>query len=814
VRPEIFTPTKPVTNQHSTDQTTFGTLTSYLVVLDGLEVLQHGEDDPRRYGWINDGELTEFVARVGEQGDSLLVLTSRFPFPRITDEHPGHSRAKELPLLDADSGADLLAACGLTESRDRLAAYGRQLGGHPLALRLFAGLCLEQPLSEPEEVIAAVRSPQEVESMPDPDEPGLEIEERQKRRQRRQFYKLLRWFQQKLTPPKRRLMQLVSLFRDPVSTATLVALAEGLESMRGDFAGCDAARLTGLLEQLGDQSLLQKETAGESVQWTAHPIVRDVFRAEALAAGDTVAWQFADIVAGKGEGGRPRTVAEVLPIIESIEVLLAAGDFRAADELYCGRLERGYVFLNLPAPQEGLRCARAFLEPAARRAELEKTLGRGRLAFYLNALALRASIVGEMDEVVRGYADSNGFDHERESWNNVSAGLQNIAEAQILSGSLSDAVASASESLFYAGVAEAPPSAGAEHLAPLAPVLRGEGLGVRGILGTSPSPPTPLPKGARGEEWNVSTEGVDHKSFPFPPRPATTPQYDEVRDLRSRAYRAHALSLAGQLTAAGRDFAAADALERKNDDENASLYSIWGYHWSRHRHRLGETDAARRLTEANRAICEKYGWNSDLARCDLLLGELDLAAGDHAAAAPRLAAALRVFRDARQGQDLPDALLAMSRLSWHGLPAHESSSRSVTGRMPVLRDDPFGSHETALSHCEEALRLAARSGFLLKKCDALNLRARLLREAGRLDEAIANAREARDLAERCGYYWGHHESLRQLRDTHQALGHAAEARQWSDAEQALTARMAPEIEEALRINREHDADMEKLYGRK
>jgi len=29
VRPEIFTPTKPVTNQHSTDQTTFGTLTNY-----------------------------------------------------------------------------------------------------------------------------------------------------------------------------------------------------------------------------------------------------------------------------------------------------------------------------------------------------------------------------------------------------------------------------------------------------------------------------------------------------------------------------------------------------------------------------------------------------------------------------------------------------------------------------------------------------------------------------------------------------------------------------------------------------------------
>lgn len=290
------------------------------------------------------------------------------------------------------------------------------MGGHPLALRLFAGSCLEQPFTEPESVLADVRSPRAVESMPDPDEPGIGGEERQKRRQRRQFYKLLRWFQQKLTPPKRRLLQLVALFRDPVRTETLVALAHGLEAMGGDFADCDTARLTGLLEQLGGQSLLQKETGGESVRWTAHPIVRDVFRDEALAAGDTVARQFAEIVAGKGEGGRPETVAELLPIVESIEVLLAAGDFKAADELYRGRLENGNVFLDIPAPQEGLRCARAFLEPAERRAKLEQTLGRGRLSVFLNDAAYWASVLGEMDEVAQRYGDGVTVSHSEGDW--------------------------------------------------------------------------------------------------------------------------------------------------------------------------------------------------------------------------------------------------------------------------------------------------------------------------------------------------------------------------------------------------------------
>lgn len=192
---------------------------------------------------------------------------------------------------------------------------------------------------------------------------------------------------------------------------------------------------------------------------------------------------------------------------------------------------------------------------------------------------------------------------------------------------------------------------------------------------------------------------------------------------------------------------------------------------------------------------------------------------ENPAAAERLAAALRIFRDAGQVKDLPDALLAVSRLvhyvSRHALAFGSVALETATSREPGasalrLLDDG----ESALSHCEEALRLAARSGFLLTKCDALNLRAELLRSAGRLDEALADATTARDLALSSDYYWGHHAALRQLRDTHTALGHTAEAREWSAAEQALTEKMAPEIAEALRINKEHDAEMEKLYGGK
>jgi tetratricopeptide (TPR) repeat protein len=739
----------------------------YLVVLDGLEVLQHGEED-RQYGWIGDGELTEFVARVGEKSASLLVLTSRFPFPRITDEYPDAARALELPLLTDAEGADLLSVCGLTDPRRSLESYSGLLGGHPLALRIFAGACLEKPYDDPEKVSLDVCSAKGVEKMPDPDEPGLSPEEKEKRRQRRQFYKLLSWFQQKYSPPKRRLLQLVSLFRAPVGTDTLVALALGLDAMKADFDGYDAARITGSLDQLSGQFVLQKETSptDDTLHFTAHPIVRDVFREAALAAGDTVAKQFAEIVAGKGKGERPKTVAEVRPIMEAIEVLLAAGDVESADEIVRHRLENGLVFKCIPAPREGLRCARAFLDSEPRRALLKDTLGRWRLSFYITWRALAATRIGETKGVLEEYSEATVAILRQQSWDNIIREAGNIAEIQILCGSLKDAISIASDGLFYAGG-----------------VNRADGVN-RYV----------------GDDMPVSTS----ESWPSADSSSINAFEEEV----CLSLRADALSLMGECAAASLDFARADELERNANPESASLFSQNGIKWARHRVRLDEKATARNLVEFNRVLCKRFGWNEDLANCELLLGELDLLAGDLSSAERRVTGALRVFRDAHHVMNLPDALLAMARVlrvvqltQKDGGHAQAGSSESASA---------FTGYESPLSHCQESLRLAARSGFVLKKCDALNFRAQLRREAGELDGFLADAKEAHDIATRCDYYWGLHEALRQLRDTAKVLGRIAEFREWDKAERDLAAKMKPEIEEALKINRKHDAEVQRV----
>ncbi len=263
----------------------------YLVVLDRLEVLQHDESDPH-YGWINDGALNEFVARAGAAGPSLLVLTSRFPFPEVTREHPEAARACELPLLTDDEGADLLAHCGLDGGREKLRGYSHQFGGHPLALRLFAGACLAQPFDEPETVSRHLLAA------------GAEAGEEDAHR--RQFRKLLLWLQKKLPVEKRRLLQLVALFREPVPTATLAALATGLDAMKADFGDCDAARLLFLLDALVRD---QFTPARGSARQRHRPLGGASHCARGLPRRGTGVWRHGRAAVcrdRRGKGGGPR----------------------------------------------------------------------------------------------------------------------------------------------------------------------------------------------------------------------------------------------------------------------------------------------------------------------------------------------------------------------------------------------------------------------------------------------------------------------------------------------------------------------------
>ena len=108
------------------------------VTLDGLEVIQEAPGTVA-YGTLLDVELADFLHRhCRSEGASLVLLTSRFPFPDLMPHLGGSLRSLALPPLSSSEGAALLDTLGvLGEPADR-EAVSDKLAGHPMALRIFA----------------------------------------------------------------------------------------------------------------------------------------------------------------------------------------------------------------------------------------------------------------------------------------------------------------------------------------------------------------------------------------------------------------------------------------------------------------------------------------------------------------------------------------------------------------------------------------------------------------------------------------------------------------------------------------------------
>ena len=399
-----------------------------VLVLDGLEVLQEGPDDTS-YGSFLDGDLRELLAALC-QGDhrSVAVLTSRFVFADL-DRFLGTAfHQLELHGLAPDNGARLLEELGVHGPPAEREHVSEGLDGHPLGLRVFADALPEEDRDQPRRFLDESFH---VGALPE----GASLNDKLRR--------LLVFYEKKLPVVQVRILGIVSLFRAPVADETVLRLVRG---MFGE-ALPDDATLSTELRRLQSGGILTREPIEYGHGSACHPILRDHFRAVLLGTGADTARRAADLLTGQPSEGKPQSVKEIEPVLLAIELLLEAGDFKAADALYRNRLENGNVFQWIPALAEGLGCALGFVLDERRRERCEQQLSRRRLGFYLNAVGLFASYTGHYEHALRYYGKANDVARELGDAHNLSSGLDNEAGLLVSLGRLSEAQRTVLEAL-------------------------------------------------------------------------------------------------------------------------------------------------------------------------------------------------------------------------------------------------------------------------------------------------------------------------------------------------------------------------------
>jgi hypothetical protein len=152
---------------------------------------------------------------------------------------------------------------------------------------------------------------------------------------------------------------------------------------------------------------------------------------------------------------------------------------------------------------------------------------------------------------------------------------------------------------------------------------------------------------------------------------------------------------------------------------------------------VGQADYARRVTAANLEICERNRWSFMISMCHRVLGQLDAAEGQTAAAQTHFDTALTLARGISDRAALIEALLARGR--W----AARLSSPDLSGLLTQ-----------AFSDLREALGHATDSGYRIYEADCRIALAWAHLAAQEATTAHQEATRAQTMSQEMGYHWG------------------------------------------------------------
>jgi tetratricopeptide (TPR) repeat protein len=388
-----------------------------VLVLDGLEVAQEGPASDA-YGRLLDGTLREVLTGLARlEHGSLVVLTSRFPFADLAGFDGTSARMLDVPPFTLAEGAALLAAAAapLTEAERR--ELVRQVDGHALAVTAIAALLVEHPETTVAELPVALGGPGGTQD---------------------KIGRVLAFYSQRLSEPDRYLVAAVALFARPV-TPTQVLTVAGHEVFAGRLDGWGPAdvqaavrgRLTGLLTWHPDGTI------------TAHPLVRQTFRPLALGAAHIAA----DTALADTPTGTVTDRAQAQRVVEAIELLLDADQWRPAHDLHISRTDNARAWKNLPAARLGQRAATAFVASPDRRDRCRIQLGLNGLAYYLIRAGLHSMNAGDLTTALEYIHAAIRIEREAKDLSGLSAGFRNLCECLCRLGQTQPAAAAAAEAL-------------------------------------------------------------------------------------------------------------------------------------------------------------------------------------------------------------------------------------------------------------------------------------------------------------------------------------------------------------------------------
>ncbi len=646
-----------------------------LLVLEGVEPLQHPPSSPLA-GRLKDPALAALVRELAVDNLGLCVVTTRESVADLAPFATTTAPQIDLEELSPAAGAELLRRLGIEGTDEDLRAASVEFGGHALALTLLGNYLRKVHGGD-------VRSRREV-TLGTADA-----------RQGGHAYRVIAAYEHWLgTGPELGILRLLGLFDRPAPLEAVAELrvAPMIPGMTESLTELIEDDWQWALANLREQGLLARTDSGAGVV-DAHPLVRSYF-ADQLREQHPDAWRAGNLRLYEhlrsSAPDLPDTLEEMMPLFAAVVHGCRAGrQHEALNEVYRRRIQHGDEFFStrkLGAFGSGLTALSGLFERPWDQPSDQLTAADQ--AFILNEAGFNLRALGRLREAVQPMRVAIELVVAQEQWKNAAIGAGILSELYLTLGDITQALASAEESVELADRSED----------------AFQRLGKRTTLADA------LHQAGRFDESTnafLKAEEIQAEN---------QPEYPRLHALHSYRY---CDLLLGRL-----HYVAADAVD-----------------W---------TEDARRLREACREVLERatqlLSWEEewsilDIALAHLSLGRahlgLGLTASDADAddgpaeltqATEHLDVAVAGLRQAGQEHHLPRGLLARAALR-------------------RVRADVAG----ASADLGEGLEIAERGHMRLHECDVHLEWARLCRSAGQDGEARGHYERARALVEELGY---------------------------------------------------------------
>lgn len=435
---------------------------STILVLDGVEPLQYSNDVPDyKKGEFVDRLISALLRLVARDPDDwtgrMVLVTSRLPL-RDVKGIPGYH---EMPLknLSDREGAALLSQLGVSGSEKRLRTASHDMQGYSLAIVLLGKLVSAQLRGNIEE--AYNRSilgsqPDSLFGMSLPEyiqNQGL-LEETEygahARRVMASYGEILAE-----ASPERILLQIMSLFRRPVSAPEKNELIDHADIARS------VKHLTHEQWKIVDQELeryglLLGETrrgGGPRLQWDCHPLVREYFR-ELFREEKPGEWRNAHNILFRYFQNIPRKqfpddLTQLLPLYRAVFHGCLSGLHKSALQLYQHRImrnaEEAFSTNRLGASAQDVAILKCFLQPndgvaGENLLPADCAWIRGRIAFCLMCL-------GRLSEAIEERKEELKYLQGALDWKGAAFSAGSLADLYIYVGDISGAIKYAKEAV-------------------------------------------------------------------------------------------------------------------------------------------------------------------------------------------------------------------------------------------------------------------------------------------------------------------------------------------------------------------------------